>query len=74
MDGESEFEIAKVLDSKIDHQRSKCKLLYPVHWTGYASTDKETSWILASELGNAPKLVSDFHQSYLAKPGPLKQL
>ena len=74
MDGEPEFEIAEVLDLKIDHQRSKCKLLYLVCWTGYTSTDEETSWILASELGNAPKLVSDFHQSYPAKPGPLGQL
>ena len=74
MDGEPEFEIAKVLDSKIDHWCSKCKLLYLVRWTRYASTDKETSWILASELRNVPKLVSDFHQLYPAKPGPLKQL
>ena len=69
--GEPEYEIAKVLDSKMDNQRSKCKLLYLVCWTGYAGTDKETSWILASELENAPKLVSDFHRAYLAKPGPL---
>ena len=74
MDGEPEFEIAEVLDSKMDYRRSKCKLLYLVRWTGYAGTDKETSWILASELKNAPKLVSDFHQSYPAKLGPLGQL
>ena len=71
MDGEPEFEIAEVLDSKIDHWYHKCKLLYLVHWTGYAGTNKETSWILASELGNVPEPVSDFHQSYLAKLGPL---
>ena len=73
VDGEPEFEIAKVLDLKIDQWCSKCKLLYLVCWTGYAGTDEETSWILASELGNAPELVSDIHQSYLAKPGPLRQ-
>ena len=71
---EPEFEITEVLDSKIDHRCSKCKLLYLVHWTGYAGTDEEKSWILASELGNAPELVLDFHQLYLAKPGPLRQL
>ena len=74
MDSEPEFEIAEVLDSKMDHRRSKCKLLYLVRWTRYAGTDEETSWILASELENAPELVSDFHQSYPAKPGPLGQL
>ena len=73
MDSEPEYEIAKVLDSKMDNQRSKCKLLYLVRWTGYASTDEETSWILASELKNAPKLVLDFHRSYPAKPGPLRR-
>ena len=31
VDGEPEFKIAEVLDSKIDHWRSKCKLLYLVH-------------------------------------------
>ena len=73
VDGEPEFEITEVLDSKMDHRRSKCKLLCLVHWTGYASTD-ETSWILASELENAPDLVPDFHQAYPAKPSPLGQL
>ena len=34
-------------------------------------TDKETSWILASELRNAPELISDFHQAYPVWPGPL---
>ena len=74
VDGEPEYEITEVLDSKMDNWHSKCKLLYLVCWTGYASTDEETSWILASELENVPKLVSDFHQLYPAKPGPLGQL
>ena len=74
MDSEPEFEIAEVLDLKIDHWCSKCKLLYLVHWTGYAGTDEETSWILASELRNVPEHISDFHQLYPAKPGPLEHL
>ena len=74
VDSEPEYEIAKVVDLKMDNQRSKCKLLYLVHWTGYASTDEETSWILALELENAPDLILDFHQVYPAKPGPLGQL
>ena len=73
MDGEPEYEIAEVLDFKMDNWRSKCKLLYLVRWTGYAGTNKETSWILASELENAPELISDFHQSYLAKLGALRR-
>ena len=72
VDGEPEYEITEV--SKMDNWRSKCKLLYLVRWTGYAGTDEETSWILASELENAAELISDFHQSYPAKRGPLRQL
>ena len=58
---ELEFEIAKILDSKVDQRHCNCKLLYLICWTGYAGTDEETSWILAMELGNAPELVVDYH-------------
>src|SRR5262249_5315902 len=74
IDGEPEFEISEILDSKIDNRRRLCKLLYLVRWTGYEGTDEETSWILATELGNASELVTDFHSAYPAKPGPLHSL
>jgi len=69
-----EFEISEILDSKIDNQHCACKLLYLVHWTGYGGTDEETSWILASELGHASKLVMEFHSAYPAKSGPFSSL
>ena len=71
IDGEPEFEITEILNSKVDQQHCNCKLLYLVHWTGYAGTNEETSWILSMELRNAPELVTDYHAAYLAKPGPL---
>ena len=74
VDNEPEFEISEILDSKIDNRCRICKLLYLVHWTGYKGTDKETSWILATELGHALELVADFHTAYLAKPGPISSL
>ena len=74
VNNEPEFEILEILDTKIDNCHHTCKLLYLVHWTGYEGTDKETSWILASELGHASKLVTDFHVAYPAKPGPLSRL
>ena len=74
VDEEPEFEISEILDTKIDNCRRACKLLYLVRWTGYEGTDKETLWILASELGHASELVADFHTAYLAKPGPLSRL
>ena len=71
---EPEFEISEILDTKIDNRRCACKLLYLVCWTGYEGTDEETSWILASELGHASELVTEFHTKYPAKPGPLSKL
>ena len=74
VDDEPEFEIATILDSKVDNQCRACKLLYLVRWTGSEGTNEETSWILASELSHATELVADFHLAYPAKPGPLSSL
>jgi hypothetical protein len=69
---EPEYEISEILDSKLDQQRRQCQLLYLVQWSGYEGTDEETSWLLAMELGNTSKLVSDYHSAYLDKPGPIQ--
>ena len=71
VDREPEYEIKEILDSKIDRRRRHCQLLYLVHWLGYQGTDDETSWLLATELGNVRELVVDFHRRYPNKPGPL---
>ena len=65
--------ISEILDSKIDRRHHSCQLLYLVRWAGYKGTDEETSWILAMELRHAQELVSDFHQTYPDKPGPLER-
>jgi hypothetical protein len=70
IDGESEYEISEILDSKIDNRRRQCKLLYLVRWEGYQGTDEETSWMLASELDHASEVVAEFHSAYPDKPGP----
>jgi hypothetical protein len=69
IEGEVEYEIAEILDTKLDRRR-RCKLLYLVRWAGYEGTDEETSWITAAELAHAQELVNDFHKSYPDKPGP----
>ena len=48
--GDLEYEISEVLDSKIDRRRS-CKLLYLVRWLGYENTDEEFSWLPADRTG-----------------------
>jgi Chromo (CHRromatin Organisation MOdifier) domain len=73
IDEEPEYEISKILDSKLDKRRA-CKLLYLVRWSGYEDTDEETSWIPANELGHASEIVSEFHLRYPSKPGPLPSL
>jgi len=71
--GELEYEISEVLDSKVDRRRS-CKLLYLVRWLGYENTDEEFSWLPATELEHAKDLISDFHSAYPDKPGPLSRM
>ncbi|KAL1942409.1 hypothetical protein VTO73DRAFT_6011 [Trametes versicolor] len=70
IDEDLEYEISEILDSKTDHRRRPCSLLYLVRWAGYEGTPEETEWILATELGHAQELVSDFHAAYPGKPGP----
>jgi hypothetical protein len=69
VEGDLEYEIAEILDSKLDRRR-RCKLLYLVKWVGYEGTDEETSWLPADELTHAPDLVADFHKAYPDKPAP----
>ena len=57
VDGEPEYEISDILDSKIDRRRRNCKLLCLVRWSGYEGTDEETSWLLATELDHASELI-----------------
>jgi len=70
IDGESEYEISKIVDFKIDRWRA-CKLLYKVIWLGYEDTDNDSEWLPATELEYAKELVNNFHLKYPAKPGPL---
>ena len=71
IDGEPEYEILEILDSKLDNRRHLCKLLYLVRWFGYEGTDDETSWLPTNELAHASDIISDFHVKYPSKPGPI---
>ena len=70
VDGELEYEISNILDSKINQRRCNCKLLYLVCWAGYEGTDEETFWLLATKLDHASELITNFHVWYLDKLGP----
>ena len=73
IDGNLEFEVAQILDSKLDWQRRDL-LLYLIQWSGYEGTPDKYLWILASDLENTAELVSEFHSLYLGKPGPHTRL
>ena len=49
IDGEPEYEIFQIVDSKIDCWCA-CILLYKVIWLGYKDTKDESEWIPTSEL------------------------
>jgi len=70
IDRKPEYEISKIVDSKIDRRRA-CKLLYKVIWLGYEDTDDNSKWLPAAELEHAKELVNNFHLKYPTKPGPL---
>jgi len=73
IDGNLEFEVAQILDSKFD-QRRRDLLLYLVQWSGYEGILDKYLWTPASDLENATELVSEFHSIYLGKPGPCTRL
>ena len=56
MDSKLEFEIAYILDSKLDHRQCE-PLLYYVQWAGYKGTLEKNSWLSASELDYMSELV-----------------
>ena len=70
INGEPEYEISEILDSKIDKCQKHCNIIYLAHWTSYEGIDEEISWILANKLGHASKIIADFHKAYPSKPGP----
>ena len=67
IDGEPEYEISRIVDSKIDRRRA-CKLLYKVIWLEYEDTGDKSEWISTSKLSHATNLVSDFYIAYPTKP------
>ena len=69
LDGNLEFEVVQVLNSKFDRHR-KDPLLYYMQWSGYKNIADEYSWLTVSDLNNATELVANFYQYYPNKLCP----
>ncbi|CCO34668.1 hypothetical protein BN14_08773 [Rhizoctonia solani AG-1 IB] len=54
-EGEEEYEVEKILDSRLKHQ----KLEYYIKWKGYGP--EESSWEPKSLVANAPLKIAEFH-------------
>ncbi|SJL11766.1 uncharacterized protein ARMOST_15175 [Armillaria ostoyae] len=64
IDGEEEWEIEEILDSKPRKVRGKCGepsttvIDYFIKWVGH--TREHNSWVTASEMGNAKEAIADY--------------
>jgi len=63
MDETLKFELAQILDLKLDRWK-KNPLIYYIQWTGYKGTPEEYSWLDATDLTNADELIQEFHTFY----------
>jgi hypothetical protein len=69
IDDEEEFEVEKVLDSRL-FGRGK-KLQYRVSWVGYPP---DPTWYNADNISNSPELLREFHTAYPGKPGRIEDV
>ncbi|CAD6962302.1 unnamed protein product, partial [Tilletia controversa] len=67
VDGQAEYEVERVVDSKIDRRYTN-PLRYLVEWSGYTGPDRFT-WEPVDQL-SCPDHIADFHLRYPDKPGP----
>ncbi len=61
INGEEEFEVSKIIDSRINRRR----LEYLVHWQGYEVSER--TWEPVANLANTPKMIKKFHRQYSTK-------
>jgi hypothetical protein len=65
IEGEEQYEVERILDSKRGRGRA---FRYLVKWKGYPDADNQ--WVSQRDL-HAPDLVSSFHQQHPEAPTPL---
>ena len=66
-DGEEEWEVEKILASKITRK----KVFYRASWIGY---DEDPEWYSVSDFKYSPYKLRAFYKEYLEAPGPPRSL
>ena len=75
LEGELEYEVAEIVDSKIDKRyKADGGLRYVVRWAGYEGTADEITTEPAANLTHVPELLREFHKKYPHKPGPASDI
>jgi Reverse transcriptase (RNA-dependent DNA polymerase)/RNase H-like domain found in reverse transcriptase/Integrase zinc binding domain/Chromo (CHRromatin Organisation MOdifier) domain len=64
VDGQEEFEVEKILDSRIRYN----KLQYYVDWKGYGVNDR--TWEPSSQFDHAPEAIEEYHRNFPNRPSP----
>ena len=74
VDGQPEYLIEHLIDSKYNRTRCRCQLAYHVKWIGYPISNNPSDWILADAFDDdAGKLLAKaYHSQHPDKPGPEK--
>jgi len=74
VDGQPEYLIERLIDSKYNRTRCRCQLSYHVKWVGYPISNAPSDWILADTFNDAAgKLLTEaYHSQFPLKPGPEK--
>jgi len=74
VDGQPEYLIERLIDSKYNRTRRRCQLSYHVKWVGYPISNAPSDWILADAFDDAAgKLLTEaYHSQFPLKPGPEK--
>jgi hypothetical protein len=69
VNGNEEWVVEEIVDSKWHRSSTRCPLRYKVHWLGYQDTLKYESWVSAISAENSTEAVMEFHSRHPDKPG-----
>lgn len=64
VDGEDEYEVSKIVNSRTRGKGKNKRVQYFVEWEGYKGTEEEYTWEEADDLANAKEKVMEFHKEY----------